>query len=192
MSRRRPAKNAPLLAWGEAQPSARARRAQLIPRAAITVAGITAVLVSAALPTAPRLIWNASGSAPIGLYAVTHGAWADPGNMVVAWPPARYRRLAAERRYLPLGVPLLKRVAAYGGDKVCAHGQQIFVNGRKVTVRRPIDGKGRPLPTWSGCIRLHGRQLFLLNDNPESFDGRYFGVTDGKDVIGTARLLWGR
>lgn len=112
--------------------------------------------------------------------------------MVVAWPPARYRPLAAERRYLPNNVPLVKRVAAYGGDKVCARGQQIFVNGRKMAMRRAVDGKGWPMPAWSGCIRLHGRELFLLNDDPASFDGRYFGVTAGNEVIGKARLLWRR
>ena len=48
------------------------------------------------------------------------------------------------------------------------------------------------MPMWIGCVRLHGRQLFLLTDNAASFDGRYFGISDGKDVIGKARLLWRR
>lgn len=48
------------------------------------------------------------------------------------------------------------------------------------------------MPTWTGCTRLHGPQLFLLMDNAASFDGRYFGPTEGKDIIGKARLLWRR
>ena len=159
---------------------------------AITCAGIALVLASAALPPAPWLVWNASASAPIGLYAVTPRAWADVGDLVLAWPPQSYRGLAAERRYLPLNVPLVKRVAAYGGDKVCARGQRIFINDRPVATRAEADGKGRAMPMWRGCIRLHGRQLFLLNDDPRSFDGRYFGVTEGKDLIGKATLLWRR
>lgn len=192
MRRRRQGTEAPLLAWADAQPSARVLRSKFIRRIAITGAGIVLMLVSAAHPPTPRLVWNASGSTPIGLYAVTPRAWADLGDLVVASPPERYRGLAADRRYLPSNVPLLKRVAAYGGDKVCARGQQISINGRPVARRRERDGKGRTMPTWSGCIRLHGRQLFLLNDNPASFDGRYFGVTEGKDIIGKARLLWRR
>lgn len=192
MRRRRQPVEAPLFAWADAQPSARARRSQLVRRTVITGWIIAVVLVSAALPPAPRLVWNASASAPVGIYAVTPQAWAEPGNVVIAWPPARYRRVAAERRYLPINVPLVKRVAAYGGDKVCARGQRISINDRPAALRRTDDAKGRPMPTWSGCIRLHGRQLFLLNANPASFDGRYFGVTDGKDVIGKARLLWRR
>ena len=182
----------PLLAWGDALRAAKARRAQLRRRIAVTAAGIAVLLASAALPTAPRLVWNASASAPIGLYAVTPGASAEPGDMVIARVPDRFRRLAAERRYLPMNVPLVKRVAAQPGDEVCALGQEIFVNGRWTAERRLVDGQNRPMPIWSGCIRLHGRQLFLLMDNPASFDGRYFGATEERDIIGKARLLWRR
>jgi conjugative transfer signal peptidase TraF len=141
---------------------------------------------------APRLLWNVSASAPIGLYSVTPGAWLERGDMAIAWVPERYRELAAERRYVPLNVPLVKRVAAYGGDKVCALGPDIIINGRVAAKRQSRDSKGRPMPKWSGCIRLHGREIFLLMDNSASFDGRYFGATKGADIIGKARLLWGR
>jgi conjugative transfer signal peptidase TraF len=184
--------DAPLLAWGEALRAAKTRRSHLRRRIAITGAGIAIVLLSAVMPPAPRLVWNASASAPVGLYAVAPGAGAETGDMVIARVPAPYRRLAAERRYLPLNVPLVKRVAAYAGDEVCALGAQIFVNGRPVAERRDADARRRPMPMWSGCVRLHGRQLFLLMDNPASFDGRYFGPTESKDVIGKAQLLWRR
>lgn len=184
--------DAPLLAWGDALRAEKTRCARLRRRIAVTAAGIAVLLVSAAIPPAPRLVWNASASAPVGLYAVTPGASAEPGDMVIARVPDRFRRLAAERRYLPMNVPLVKRVAAQAGDEVCALGQEIFVNGGWTAERRLADGQGRPMPTWSGCIRLHGRQLFLLMDNPASFDGRYFGATEEHDIIGKARLLWRR
>jgi conjugative transfer signal peptidase TraF len=191
-SGRHGAGDAPLLAWGDALRAAKTRRSRLCSRIAITGAGIAVLLASAAVPPAPRLVWNASASAPVGLYAVTPGASAEPGDMVVARVPGPFRRLAAERRYLPMNVPLVKRVAAYAGDEVCALGQEIFVNGRWTAERRLADGQGRSMPMWAGCIRLHGRQLFLLMDNPASFDGRYFGATEGRDIIGKARLLWRR
>jgi len=184
--------DAPLLAWGDALRAAKTRRARLRWHIAITGAGIAVLLASAAIRPAPRLAWNASPSAPLGLYAVKPGASAEPGDMVIARVPDRFRRLAAERHYLPLNVPLVKRVAAQAGDEVCALGQEIFVNGSRTAERRLADGQGRPMPTWLGCIRLHGRQLFLLMDNPASFDGRYFGATEGRDIIGRARLLWRR
>jgi conjugative transfer signal peptidase TraF len=182
--------DAPLLTWGDALRAAKLRRRLLGKRMAAAGVGLVFVLGSAMFPPAPRLVWNASASAPIGLYAVAPGAFAEPGDMVIARVPETYRRLAAIRRYLPMNVPLVKRVAAAAGDEVCALGQEIFVNGRWIAARRVADGAGRPMPRWSGCVRLRGRQLFLLMDAPASFDGRYFGVTEGRDIIGKARLLW--
>src|SRR3546814_1556457 len=46
--------------------------------------GITLLGLTMAFPPAPRLVWNASASAPIGLYAVTPGAPVGPGDMVIA------------------------------------------------------------------------------------------------------------
>ncbi|WP_317629348.1 S26 family signal peptidase [Sphingomonas nostoxanthinifaciens] len=147
-------------------------------------------MATAAFPPAPRLVWNASASAPIGLYAVDPGARFRPGDMVIAWTPAPFRALAADRRYIPSNVPLVKRVAAGPGDEICALGTQVFVNGRPSAHRRSVDDHGRSMPLWSGCQRLRDGQSLLLNDHPGSFDGRYFGPTNDADVIGKARRLW--
>lgn len=186
-------RNLPLLEWGDQLRQAKRNRRALGRRVAIIGAGITLIGLTIVFPPAPRLVWNASASAPIGLYAVTPGATAKPGDMVIARVPDASRMMAAERRYIPANVPLVKRVAAASGDEVCALGREIFVNGTWVVERRVADAKGRPMPWWSGCVRLRGRQLFLLmSDSPGSFDGRYFGVTDGGLVVGKARLLWAR
>jgi len=182
----------PLLDWGDTLRAAKARHRRRVRWIAIGAVGITLVLSTVALPPAPRLVWNASASAPIGLYAVAPGTAAEPGDMVVARLPEPYRRLAATRRYVPLNVPLVKRVSATAGDEVCSLGGQVFVNGRPVAERLTVDRAGRPLPHWSGCRRLRGGQRFLLMDAPASFDGRYFGVTEGVDIVGKARLLWVR
>jgi conjugative transfer signal peptidase TraF len=182
----------PLFAWGDALRAARRRRATLRRRAAVVGTGIAFVLASAALPPIPRLLWNATASAPQGLYRLSPGGLAEPGDMVAARVPVRYRAVAAARHYVPINVPLVKRVVAYAGDEICALDRQIFVNGRPRAARRAVDGQGRLMPLWHGCIRLRGRQVFLLMDNADSFDGRYFGATAGTDVIGKATLLWRR
>jgi conjugative transfer signal peptidase TraF len=183
----------PLLDWGDQLRASKQKRRILGRRVAIAGFGITLLGLTMAFPPAPRLVWNASASAPIGLYAVTPGAPVDPGDMVIAKVPDRWRMMAAQRRYIPVNVPLVKRVAAAAGDEVCALGQEIFINGEWVVERRVADASGRPMPWWSGCVQLRGRQLFLLMSNsPGSFDGRYFGVTDGGLVVGKARLLWAR
>jgi conjugative transfer signal peptidase TraF len=183
----------PLLDWGDQLRASKHNRRILGRRVLVTGIGITLLGLTMAFPPAPRLVWNASASAPIGLYAVTPGAPVDPGDMVIAKVPDRWRMIAAQRRYVPVNVPLVKRVAAVVGDEVCALGQEIFINGTLAVERRVADARGRPMPWWNGCVRLRGRQLFLLMSNsPASFDGRYFGVTEGGLVVGKARLLWAR
>lgn len=183
----------PLLDWREQLRSSKQRRRIVGRRIAGAAIGIACLGLTMVFPPAPRLVWNASASAPIGLYAVTPGAPVDPGDMVIARVPDPWRMMAAQRRYIPANVPLVKRVAAVAGDEVCALGQEIFINGTWVVERRVADARGRPMPWWSGCVRLRGRQLFLLMPgSPASFDGRYFGVTEGGLVVGKTRLLWAR
>jgi len=157
--------------------------------------GIGAALIGAGivLHPQPRLVWNASASAPEGLYAVTPDAPIAVGDMVVAEAPARYRALAAARHYIPADVPLVKQVAAGAGDQVCALGRDLYRNGVWLADRRTIDRARRPMPAWQGCVRLERDQYFLLMAaSPLSFDGRYFGISDRRDIVGKADLLWAR
>lgn len=192
-SRRLPRpQRAPLLEWHP--PLARqlrARRRPLIIAGGIGLAllGLAATLDFAVRP-APRIIWNASASAPIGFWRIHPGARGRTGDMVLAWTPESVRQLAASRRYLPANVPLLKRIAARDGDEVCALGYEIFVNGRWIAGRRTADRRGRPLPWWSGCEHLRDGRVFLLMDAPDSFDGRYFGPINETAIIGKAVPLW--
>lgn len=181
-----------LAGWGQSLRAARSRRLRLA-RHGLAIAGLAAALAATiALPPHPLLVWNATASAPIGLYRVG-GTDLATGDMVIAWPPAAARDFAARRRYLPANVPLVKRVVAAPGDTVCALGAQIFVNGRRVARRLVRDGAGRPMPWWTGCVTLRNGALFLLMaDSPASFDGRYFGATGRGDIVGKATLLWAR
>lgn len=191
--RRTSSGDAPLLAWGEALRARRERRRTLLRRAAVVASGVALVGLTVAFRPAPRLVWNASASAPIGLYFVTPGATVATGQMVVARVPGRYRTLAALRHYIPANVPLVKRVAAVPGTDVCALGVHVFIDGKPVAERLERDAKGRWMPQWQGCYVLGSDQYFLLMaGKPASFDGRYFGITSRRDIIGTARLLWAR
>lgn len=154
---------------------------------------LMALLATSLSPRRPLLVWNASASSPPGLYLVAAPRDLHTGGMVVAWAPDDARRLGAERHYLPENVPLVKRVGAVAGDRVCASGTAVFVNGRLETLRRRRDGIGRPMPWWSGCEKLRQGDAFLLTPQvPDSFDGRYFGATRARDMVGSARLIWAR
>lgn len=155
------------------------------------LAGGSALVATLIAPPRPLLVWNASLSSRVGLYRVDDPKGVRAGDMVVAWPPAAIRRWAAERHYLPLNVPLVKPVVAARGDRVCAQGRGISVNGRLLGHRRKADRRGRRLPSWQGCLTLGPGQLFLMSAAvPEAFDGRYFGITDEADLVGRARHFW--
>lgn len=156
----------------------------------LTGAALVALAAPVVLAPAPRLVWNASASAPVGLWRITPGAPVRVGDHVLAQPPPAARRLAAERRYLPANVPMIKTVAAVSGDKVCAAGAWIAVNDRPAALRRRADRLGRKLSWWSGCGRLSDGAVLLLNPAPDSFDGRYFGPVSQHAVIGRATPLW--
>lgn len=185
-----------LFQWGdELRRHRRARRAGRLRTLATAGAAIAATTLAATLlwPPRPLFVWNASASSPPGLYLVGEAGDLEAGDMVIAWPPQAARRLGAARHYLPSNVPLVKRVAAVSGDRVCSIGDSIFVNVRLEARRRRIDGAGRPMPRWTGCEVLREGDLFLLTPAvPDSFDGRYFGVTRAADVVGSARLIWAR
>jgi len=171
----------------------RRRRGRQRPRSvlALTLLGLGCVGFASLGRPAPELVWNASTSAPIGLYRVLSARPIQRGDMVLARPPASVRTLAAERGYLPVNVPLVKRIVAVGGDLVCAVGDDIFVGGRAVAKRLERDRMGRSLLGWTGCRRLRDGEVFLLMEGvPDSFDGRYFGQVPLSSIIGRLVPLW--
>jgi conjugative transfer signal peptidase TraF len=152
--------------------------------------GVAALMATIGHPPRPRVIWNASASAPIGLYWVYVGGTVEVGDMVIVRLPAQFRQLAAERHYLPNNVPLLKRVAAVAGDRICGDGPRLLLNGRQVAARLPTDSRGRVMPRWEGCETLGTGWLLLLTNAPHSFDGRYFGAVKRASIVGKAAPLW--
>lgn len=174
------------------QTMARRRRRRHVMLAGLVVCTSVPLLASTLWDPPTLLVWNASSSAPVGLYRVHAGRPVRRGDMVVAWTPEPARTLAARRRYLPANVPLVKRVAAVSGDRVCAAGSAILINGVPVALRKASDPAGRPLPWWNGCRLLRSHEYILVMDSALSFDGRYFGVTVSGDILGRAELLWAK
>jgi conjugative transfer signal peptidase TraF len=151
-------------------------------QAAISVLALTAV---ADMPT--RLVWNVSESVPIGLYAVRDDDRLHPGVLAALMPPEPLASWLVEGGYLGRGAPLLKRVEAMPGQRVCRIGARVTVDGELRAIAREADRFGRPLPHWSGCSVISDGQLFLLNtDHPGSLDGRYFGPLPRASVLGRA------
>lgn len=154
-------------------------------------AGVISLLMSS-IPATPRLIYNGSGSAALGFY------YLEPrlpfrGELAVFRPPLALELMIVGRGILPGNVPLLKRIAAVGGDDVCRVNTPpgfISVNGEITAEVLETDWEGRRLPAWEGCMRLVEGEFFLLQPHPRSFDSRYFGPVLRCDIVGVARPLW--
>ena len=141
--------------------------------------------LSSASRSEPRLVYNPSESAPRGWYLIHSVAELQIGDYVIVRLPGHIATFAAKRRYLPLGVPVLKRIVAMQGHRVCIRDGRVLIDGLPVAGTRLYDGKHRPLIAWSHCRQLLAGELFLLNvDSPSSFDSRYFGPVDISFVAG--------
>ncbi|MGD9921606.1 MAG: S26 family signal peptidase [Pseudorhodoplanes sp.] len=138
-----------------------------------------------------RLIWNASASAPIGLYFIQPADDLDVTDLVAVAAPPLIAEFLSDRGYLPLGMPMMKRVLALPGETVCRHGLDIIAYRSKIGHARERDKAGREMPVWQGCRRIGDEELFLMNfDVPDSVDGRYFGPFPRASIIGRAQPVW--
>lgn len=163
-------------------------------RFACMALGLAALCVPVALPVPIRIVYNPSDSVPRGWYIVEQIRGAGVlhvGSIVLARLPVDVALLAAQRGYLPDGVPILKRIGAVTSQSVCVRAQLLYIDGIVVARARTHDGAHRPLHAWPQCRCLAVGELFLLSiTNPVSFDSRYFGPISASAVIGVARPLW--
>jgi conjugative transfer signal peptidase TraF len=160
-------------------------------RITATSAVVLAVGLSVLFRPAPRLIWNASASVPIGLYAVRPSGALHVDELLVVMPPEPLATFLDERRYLPKGVPLLKHVLALPGQTICRSDRTITVDGVTMGEALDRDHLSRSLPVWQGCRVIADSDVFLMNrQSGDSLDGRYFGPLPTISIVGRADPLW--
>lgn len=151
----------------------------------LAIAGRSSVSIT------PKLIWNASASAPVGLYTVRTAADLGVTDLVVVVAPEPLAGFLSQREYLPHGVPLMKRIAALPGQAVCRSGSSVTIDTIAMGEALSRDRRGRELPVWQGCRMLRANEIFLMNwDVQDSLDGRYFGPIPKNSIVGRALPLW--
>lgn len=142
---------------------------------------------------------NVTASVPTGLYLQSPPKNLDRGRLVVACldPDNRAAADAIQRGYLPAGncpgdvAPVIKPIAAIGGDYVSTSPSGITVNGRPIprTAHRGHDPQGRPLAHPQADYIVPLGSVLLLVEKTSSFDGRYFGVLPVANVRAEAAPL---
>ena len=105
----------PLFAWEKQQRAQRQRVARVrrlwLRRSTLLGLGMAALGLTIAWPPLPRLVWNASASAPIGLYAVSPGTAPGRGDMVIEVVVRTPTKLSKKQK------ELLKQFAALTEDE---------------------------------------------------------------------------
>jgi conjugative transfer signal peptidase TraF len=153
--------------------------------------GAVALVMSTMGEVTPAYIWNASKSVPIGLYQLQPVGGLAVTELVAVRPPEPLATFLDLNGYLPIGVPMLKRVLALPGQTVCRKGLTISVDAVDMGEALARDSRGRPMPVWQGCRVVGADELFLMNwQSEDSLDGRYFGLVPHSSVIGKAVPVW--
>lgn len=169
--------------------------------AGVAVAG----MVAAGLGLGPGLglgrrclCFNTSASLPRGLYLLGDAGGAQPGDLVLACPPAAFGRLAVTRGYLRHGGcpggsrPLGKLLLAVAGDRLEVGAAAITLDGRRLpgTVTVATDSEGRSLPrVGAGARRVADGEVWVISAHPRSLDSRYFGPIATAEVLGRLEPL---
>ena len=151
----------------------------------ISALAVAALTAKPLINPVPLFIWNASNSVPTGWYFMSKRQ-PDLGEIAVIQPPEWVEIYASARGYLPLHTPLLKPVRAIKNSFVCRFGRYVFIDGNMVARAKYLDTKHRMLPVWKGCWTLESDQVFVLGQQRDSFDSRYFGPINRTQVLGTA------
>lgn len=138
--------------------------------------------------------WNRSASVPLGIYCAT--APLERGGFVKGCLPEQLGLEARDAGYLRLArsslnrcpggvVPILKVVAAVGGDLVESDETGLQVNGSVVARYAP----NSPLPVRPIFARVAPGELWLYGTHPSSWDSRYYSAVRLTDVVTVREVL---
>jgi conjugative transfer signal peptidase TraF len=159
--------------------------------ALLTTLGAAVLLLISIKSAGPSYIWNASESAPVGLYRLQPVERLAVTQLVAIRPREPLASFLDLNGYLPIGVPMLKRVLALPGQTVCRTGLTIAVDHIEIGEARERDSRGRALPVWQGCRVVGADEIFVMNwQSADSFDGRYFGLIPTSAVFGKLLPVW--
>ena len=104
----------------------------------------------------------------------------------------RHRDLAQVRQGLGANREwMIKRVGCRPGERLQVDAQHRFsCDGRPLGSALATDSQGRPLPRFTHNGPVPAGQLFLVGTHPRSYDSRYFGFVDAREILHQALPLW--
>lgn len=135
---------------------------------------------------------NTTASIPLGFYKISNKSL-EKGDYVTFCPPQKQVfRQALNRGYLHSGFchggfgHVMKKIVASTNDFISISSSGVAVNGILLAYSKPLvkDNNNLPLPTLEITNhQLTDFELLLMTDQSiNSFDGRYFGLIDRKQI----------
>lgn len=92
--------------------------------------------------------------------------------------------------WIPVGRVVVKQVAGVAGDRVAVTTAGITVNDRPVAEGLALSGKlGQSPQAFIRTETVPGGALWVIGTQPKSFDSRYWGPVDERQIIGRAYAL---
>ena len=124
----------------------------------VTIGVAAALIATIVLEPLPLYIWNASASVPIGLYRLRPADQFQVTELVAVQPPEPLATFLDLNGYLPIGVPMLKRVLALPGQSVCRTGLTISVDDVAVGEAKDHDATRQAAAEMAGLPRRRRRR----------------------------------
>ena len=84
----------------------------------------------------------------------------------------------------------IKMVGCSPGDKLTTFAGSFSCEGVFLGTALTKDGKGNILPQFSFNGAVPPNKYFMIGQHPRSYDSRYFGFIDARDILYKAVPLW--
>ena len=120
----------------------------------LTIGAVAVLAATIVAKPPPIYIWNGSASVPIGLYRLRSAGNHYVTELLAIQPPEPLATYLDRNGYLPIGVPMLKRVLALPGQKVCRNRLTIAVDGVEVGQAQERDGEAVRFRPGTGAASL--------------------------------------
>ncbi|MEI6057003.1 MAG: conjugative transfer signal peptidase TraF [Lentisphaerota bacterium] len=136
---------------------------------------------------------NITSSMPIGLYLLCEAKDLKNDDLVAVKLPPEIISQGLERGYIKTkDTILVKQLIALPGDKVIYKNNQLLVDDIYTykCVVTAKDGQGRDMkPLKEGTYTLGNNEYLVLGKNDDSWDSRYFGPIERKNLINRVKLI---
>ena len=139
---------------------------------------------------------NITPSIPRGIYKVEETKKFKTNDLVMVCLPNKVAKYANARGYIFKGScdngysPLIKEIIAVPNDFVKMNKNGVTVNGKFYNLKQQLlDSHGRFLEPKTINQKIQGYLLIGYN-SPNSWDSRYFGTVQSKDIQGVMHAIY--